>query len=497
MSEPGSDPEREIEDLQSEQISSALKYILKGALNPAGARYFFIELFKIAQMKGEFLKDGILNFQEIDALKKRFDSIEKLLDTLRHGRRSPSSSLKKEDVFDREMNRLLVEVIYDLTRRDLSYNEALLILKEQYEVAVFKGKCHDEWSGALDNKNRDEVLDKLYVFEQHIKNIKYKKKLHAPSPVQESPPAKEPEEPQKIERPNYVKEYVSVRPHEIKSPGFQTRGLLQRKKTEIKEDIPFRKKFEEEQETSSGVSDRSYRWGKFIEDASTSVLGGKEVPLEEDQLGILNKLPVIKSISLSSERDYDEKKKNSIIPKLLNEFKEAREKRRFKKEQLLKEDGRSKKEQLLKKDGPSKEQEVSIFLENQDIKQTRVFIEKREIAREGTVEKYRASTTPKHTGRVSILDVKVTDKIQKRDNPYKKFTGEENYWRELAFDSFKKSCEIKHPLTPAGVSLSNGLFPDLWRDFSYLNMRKNLRIKLTFNESLFRRLSGTYTIDMK
>ena len=51
-----SSPENEIDALQTRQISSAIKAVLKGVINPAGARYFFLELQKIAQLQGEFFK---------------------------------------------------------------------------------------------------------------------------------------------------------------------------------------------------------------------------------------------------------------------------------------------------------------------------------------------------------------------------------------------------------------------------------------------------------
>jgi len=168
-----SSPESEIDTIQTRQITSAIKGILKGIVNPSGARYFFLELQKVAQLQGEFFKkDNVLSFQEIDILKNRLDRTSKLLESLQVGGRSPSTTIRKEDIIEQEQSRLTGDIIYDLLQRTLSPEEALLVLKEQLQVSILKGKYQNEWSGKVDPEYRDEVLDKLYECGALLKKLK-------------------------------------------------------------------------------------------------------------------------------------------------------------------------------------------------------------------------------------------------------------------------------------------------------------------------------------
>ena len=307
-----SDPEGELETLETEQFSCALKYIVDGILNPAGARYFFLELNKIAQMKGEFLKDGILSFHSIDILKKRLDSTAKLLDTLKYGRRSPSTSLRKEDILDREQNRIVGQVIYELSEKNISYEDALAVIQEQYRAAVFKGKCHDAWSGQISPRLRDEILEKIYFCEKLLKEFRAKKKM------QEKPLQKVQEKPQSVVRPVYEKEYLNKGRTDFRSG----RSPIHRRKMEKEIDRTTRKVYLDEGEKDR-EQEHSFRWGRFMEDASSRLMGGNiKISIDDDQLGILNKLPVKKYTFPSQEKlpDFQDKKKSPISPEILKEL---------------------------------------------------------------------------------------------------------------------------------------------------------------------------------
>jgi hypothetical protein len=312
MTELCSDPEGEIESLETEQISCAIKYIVEGILNPAGARYFFLELNKIAQMKGEFLKDGILSFQKIDILKKRLDSTSKLLDTLKYGRRSPSTSLRKEDILDREQNRLVGQVIYELSEKNISYDDALAVIQEQYRVVVYKGTCHDEWSGQISPNHRDEILEKINFCEKLLKESRSRKK------IQEKPLQKVQEKPQPVKRPVYEKEYLNTGHSDFRSD----RSLIHRRKMEKEDHRKTRKKFPDAGEEDTNL-EHSYKWGKLMEDATSRLMGGNiKISIDDDQLGILNQLPVKRYTFPSKEilPDYQDKKKSPISPEILKEL---------------------------------------------------------------------------------------------------------------------------------------------------------------------------------
>ncbi|MEQ8167885.1 MAG: hypothetical protein ABRQ38_03235 [Candidatus Eremiobacterota bacterium] len=316
-----SDPEGEIESLETEQFSCALKYIVDGILNIAGARYFFLELNKIAQMKGEFLKDGILSFHSIDILKKRFDSTEKLLETLKYGRRSPSTSLRKEDILDREQNRILGHVIYELSEKNISCEDALTVIQEQYRVVVYKGKCLDAWSGQISPSHRDEILEKLYLCETLLKEFRAKKRL------QEKPLQKVQEKPSPVVRPVYEKEYLNKGHSDFRS----SRTSIHRRRMEKEDDRKTRKVFLDDGEEDTEM-EHSFKWGRFMEDATSRLMGGNiKISIDDDQLGILNKLPVKKYTFPSQEilSDFQDKKKSPISPEILKELEISKEEKKL------------------------------------------------------------------------------------------------------------------------------------------------------------------------
>lgn len=167
-----SSPENEIDSLQNQQISRAIKYIIKGIITPPTAKYFFLEFQKIAILHGELLKNNeILSLQDIDILKKRFDRNSKLLDTLQGSRRSPSTTLRKQSIIDQELLRILGQVVYAIYHGEVSEEEALLVLKMQQEVSILKGRYQNDWSGEIEPQYRDKVLEKLYVCRDYLNKV--------------------------------------------------------------------------------------------------------------------------------------------------------------------------------------------------------------------------------------------------------------------------------------------------------------------------------------
>ncbi|MEQ8221306.1 MAG: hypothetical protein ABRQ37_03315 [Candidatus Eremiobacterota bacterium] len=395
-----SDPEGEIESLETEQFSCALKYIVDGILNAAGARYFFLELNKIGQMKGEFLKDGILSFQSIDILKKRFDSSAKLLDTLRYGRRSPSTSLRKEDIIEREQNRIVGQVIYELSEKNISCEDALAVIQEQYRVVVYKGKCHDAWSGQISPSHRDEILEKIYLCEKLLKEFRAKKK------IQEKPLQKVQAKPSPVVRPVYEKEYLNKGQSDFRS----ARSPIHRRRMEKEDDRKTRKVFLGDGEEDTEM-EHSFRWGRFMEDATSRLMGGNiKISIDDDQLGILNKLPVKKYTFPSQERlpDLQDKKKSPISPEILKELEVFNEEKKLREmfsrdmedRHITAEDG--KEEKIYSED---KKHKVRIFSQADDgekIEDRKFFSRKRDVI--PSVPGEQPEKTEKK--RLSIFDVK-------------------------------------------------------------------------------------------
>ena len=391
-----SDPEGEIESLETEQFSCALKYIVDGILNIAGARYFFLELNKIAQMKGEFLKDGILSFQAIDILKKRLNSSEKLLDTLKYGRRSPSTSLRKEDILDREQNRIVGQIIYELSEKNISYEDALAVIQEQYRVVVYKGKCHDAWSGQISPSHRDEILEKIYLCETLLKEFRAKKK------IQEKPLQKVQEKPSPVVRPVYEKEYLNKGHSDFRS----SRSPIHRRRMEKEDDRKTRKVFLDEGEKDTEM-EHSFRWGRFMEDATSRLMGGNiKISIDDDQLGILNKLPVKKYTFPSQETlpVLQDKISPEILKELevFNEEKKLREMFSRDREDRKPETEDGKGEEVYSGD---KKHNVRIFSQSDDEKKTeerKFFSLKKDIIPSAP----REQSDNLQKKRVSIFDVK-------------------------------------------------------------------------------------------
>lgn len=95
--------------------------------------------------------------------------------------------------------------------------------------------------------------------------------------------------------------------------------------------------------------EHSYRWGKIMEDSTSSLIGGNiRISIDDDQLGILNNLPVKKYTFPSKEQlhVYQDKKKAPIRPEILKELdaleEEKKPKEFFSSEDKIKPEGQSK-----------------------------------------------------------------------------------------------------------------------------------------------------------